>query len=81
MTTQQFDISDKEKFELEFVSTSELSHLAVKAKEEIQHLSEKIRLCGNSHADFKVWQQEKRLKTRRREYILSRIKSRQLQLL
>ena len=81
MTTRQFDITDKEKFELEFVTTPELSHLAVKAREEIQHLNEKMRLYGESHEEFRSWKEQKRLKTKRRSYILSRIKSRQLQLL
>jgi hypothetical protein len=81
MTAPVFDITDKEKFELEFVSTSELCHIATKCKEEIQHLNEKIRMYGESHEHYKAWKNEKFLKTRRRNYVLSRIKSRQLPLL
>ena len=79
--TQQFDITDNEKFELEFVSTAELALLAKNAKQEIDHIAEKMRLYGSSHEEFGNWKREKHLKMRRRNYILSRIKSRQLQLL
>jgi hypothetical protein len=81
MTVPTFGISEGEKFELEFMATSELCYVAQKCKEEIVHLEEKMRLYGDSHEDFQKWKQEKWLKQSRRKYILGRIKARQLTLL
>lgn len=81
MTAQTFDVPEKEKFELEFVSTSELAHIAQKHKVEAEHLSEKMRLYGKSHNEYEAWKAEKHRVTRRRNYVLSRIKARQLPLL
>jgi len=81
MNNQAFDISDKEKFELEFVSTSELAHIAQKHKVEIEQVSEKMRIFGKSHNEYAEWKSYKHRITKRREYVLSRIKARQLVLL
>ena len=81
MTAPVFDITDKEKFELEFVSTSELAHIAQKHKIEAEHIAEKMRMYGKSHPEYSEWKAHKHLITRRRNYVLSRIKARQLQLL
>lgn len=74
-------MNDTEKFQLEFMSTPELAYVAQKCKEEITQLSEKMRLYGDSHEEYQNWKREKYLKQRRRNYVLGRIKSRQLQLL
>lgn len=81
MNAPTFDVTEKEKFELEFVSTSELAHIAQQHKIEAEHLSEKMRLFGKSHPEYHEWKAYKHLVTRRRNYVLSRIKARQLTLL
>lgn len=81
MSKPTFDISEKEKFELEFMSTSELAYVAQKHKQEIEHISEKMRLYGKSHNEYNEWKNYKHRITRRRNYVLSRIKARQLKLL
>lgn len=75
------EITDKDKFQLEFMATDELCYIAQKHKDEIDELSTKMKGYGSSHPDFGKWQDEKRLKMRRRYYILSCIKRRQLTLL
>jgi hypothetical protein len=75
------EVTDKEKFELEFMATDELCFVAQKHKADIDELSSKIRNYGTSHPDYSKWADEKRLKMRRRYHILGCIKRRQLQLL
>lgn len=81
MKTKPPEVTEKEKFELEFVTTAELCHIAIKCKEDIVHLAEKIRLYGSGHEQFQSWITAKHLKEQRREYVLLRIKARQKTLL
>lgn len=74
-------MNDDKLYQLEFMSTDELCHIAQKCKREIEKLTEKMRLFGVSHELYQTWKIEKNLKQRRRNYVLRRIKSRQLRLL
>lgn len=81
MSAPTFDITDAEKFELEFVSISELAYIAQKIKSDAEHIAEKMRVFGKSHPEYVEWKRQRHLITRRRAYVLSRIKARQLPLL
>lgn len=81
MSNKPQEVTDKEKFQLEFMATDELCYVAQKHKDEIDELSTKMKMYGSSHPEFGEWQDEKRLKMRRRYHILGCIKRRQLTLL
>lgn len=75
------EVSDKDKFELEMMATDELCWVAQQHKADIDELSGKMKMYGESHPDYGKWMEEKRLKMRRRYHILGCIKRRQLRLL
>ena len=81
MTNKPVEVFDKDKFALEMMATDELCWVAQQHKKDIDELSGKMKMYGESHPDYGKWFDEKRLKMRRRYYILGCIKRRQLKLL
>jgi len=79
--TKPVEVTDRDKFELEFVNTPELCYIAQQHKAEMEDLQYKMKRFGESHPEYGKWRDEKRLLSRRRIYVLGRIKSRQMSLL
>lgn len=73
-------MNESEKFELEFMATDKLCELARKAKSDIEKLRRDMKLFGKEDDDYPKWKNELWQKQRRYNYIILRIKARQLQL-
>lgn len=73
-------MNESEKFELEFVTTDELCKLARMHKKEIDALRRDMKLFGKEDDSYPQWKNELWQKQRRYNYIIRRIKSRQLQM-
>lgn len=73
-------MNGNEKFELEFMTTEELCCVAREHKSDIDKLRRDMRLFGKEDESYPQWKNELWTKQRRYNYIIRRIKSRQLQM-
>lgn len=73
-------MNESEKFELEFMTTDELCLVARNHKAEIEKLRRDMKLFGKEDDSYSAWKNELWQKQRRYNYIIRRIKARQLTL-